>query len=295
MERSKSTERRLWMALGIASALTALEFFGGLLSQSLALVSDSGHVLTDVLAVALSILTIRLGRKPHTSRRTFGYHRAEIFAALVNGSTLIMIALLIVYEGYKRILQPPQVQGTLLLTIAFVGLLGNLGMARLLVGSRKTSLNIGGAFLHVLGDTLSSVGVIIGGLVVTFTRYSIVDPLIAMLIGVLILRNAFSLVRESTDILMEATPRHLQLEAVAKTIQSVAGVVGVHDLHIWTITSGLYALSGHLTVSSETTEEGSRIISQVAVLLRTSFGIEHVTLQLEKESLETIQGAAKPV
>lgn len=253
--------------------------------------SDSGHVLTDVFAILLSILTIRLARKPHTSRLTFGYHRAEIFAAFVNGSTLIIIALVILYEAYRRILQPPQVQGTLVVAVAFIGLLGNLAMARLLVGSRKSSLNVRGAFLHVLGDTISSVGVIIGGIIVTFTNYTIIDPLIAILIGVLILRNAFGLVRESTDILMEATPRHLELDKVARTIQSVAGVIGVHDLHIWTITSGLYALSGHVTVRPETLEEGSQIIAAVSGKLREAFGIEHVTLQLEKETLEKLQGA----
>ena len=289
-ESSRKAEKRLWIALSIASGLTALEFFGGLASQSLALVSDSGHVLTDAFAIGLSVLTIRLGRKPHTSRRTFGYHRAEIFAAFVNGSTLIIIALLILYEGYRRVLQPPQVQGTLVLAVAFVGLVGNLGMARLLVGSRKTSLNVRSAFLHVLGDTLSSVGVIIGGIVVTFTSYTIIDPLVAILIGILILRNAFSLVRESTDILMEATPRHLELEAIAKAITSIEGVVGVHDLHVWTITSGLYALSGHVTVKSDTINEGSRIIEEASRKLGESFGIEHVTLQLEEEALEKLKG-----
>ena len=290
MEQSKTTERRLWTALSIATAITVLEFSGGLLSHSLALVSDSGHVLTDVFAIGLSILTIRLGRKPHTSRRTFGYHRAEIFAALVNGSALVILALLIMYEAYRRILQPSQVQGTLVLAVAFVGLLGNLAMARLLVGSRKSSLNIRGAFLHVLGDILSSVGVIIGGIVVVFTSYAVVDTLVAILIGLLILRNAFSLVRESTDILLEATPRHLELEAVANAMQSVDGVISVHDLHLWTITSGLYALSGHVTVRSETLHEGSRIIEDVSGKLRDAFGIEHVTLQLERETLEKLQG-----
>ncbi len=283
-------ERRLWIALVIAIFLMILEFTGGILSRSLALLSDSGHVLADVFAIGLSILTIRLGRKPHTSRRTFGWHRAEIFAALFNGSTLIIIALIIVYEAYRRILQPPQVQGTLLLSIAFIGLVGNLGMAQILARSRKASLNVRAAFLHVLGDALSSVGVIIGGIVLVFTDYRFIDPIIALLIGILILRNAFSLVRESTDILLEATPRHLQLETVAKAIQSVPGVFGVHDLHIWTITSGLYALSGHIIVRSETLNEGSRIIAEASAKLRESFGIEHVTLQLEREALENLQG-----
>ena len=179
----------------------------------------------------------------------------------------------------------------MVLAVAFVGLLGNLAMARMLAGSRKSSLNVRGAFLHVLWDTVSSVGVIIAGIILTFTRYAIVDPLIAAIIGVLILRNAFSLVRESTGILMEATPRHLRLEEVAETIQSVRGVVSVHDLHIWTITSGLYALSGHMIVTPETLDEGSRIIGEVSGRLREAFGIGHVTLQLEKETLEKLQGA----
>ncbi len=294
MERSKTTERRLWIVLAIAAALTALEFFGGLASRSLALVSDSGHLLTDVFAILLSILTIRLGRKPHTTRRTFGYHRAEIFAALINGSTLIIIALVVVYEAYRRIQQPLQVQGPLVLAVASIGLVGNLIMAQLLLGGRKTSLNVRGAFLHVLGDTLSSLGVIIAGIIITVSSFTIIDPLIAILIGVLILRNAFSLVRESTDILMEATPKHLELEAVAKAIQGVDGVIGVHDLHIWTITSGLYALSGHISVRSETIGEGSRTIAEVSRKLKESFGIEHVTLQLEREALENLQGSKEP-
>ncbi len=294
MEHSKDTERRLWTVLAIAIALTALEFFGGLASRSLALVSDSGHVLTDVLAMILSILTIRLGRKPHTTRRTFGYHRAEIFAALINGSSLTVIAFVILYESYRRIQQPLQVQGPLVLAVASVGLVGNLIMAQLLLGGRKSSLNVRGAFLHVLGDTLSSLGVIIGGIIVTLSTFTIIDPIIAMFIGVLILRNAFGLVRESTDILMEATPRHLELEAVAKAIRTVEGVIGVHDLHVWTITSGFYALSGHVAVRSETIEEGSRTISDVSRKLKESFGIEHVTLQLEREALENLQGSKEP-
>ncbi len=291
MEHSKTTERRLWIVLAIGTALTALEFFGGLASRSLALVSDSGHVLTDVFAMVLSILTIRLGRKPHTTRRTFGYHRAEIFAALINGSTLIIIALIILYEAYQRIQQPLQVQGPLVLGVASIGFVGNLIMAQLLMGGRRTSLNVRAAFLHVVGDTLSSLGVIIAGITITVSTLTIIDPLIAILIGVLILRNAFSLVRESTDILMEATPRHLEFGAVAKAIQKVDGVIGVHDLHIWTITSGLYALSGHISVRSETIDEGSRTIAEVSRRLRESFGIEHVTLQLEREALEKLQGS----
>ena len=286
---SKEAERRLWIALAVSSLVAVIEFAGGLLGQSLALLSDSGHVLTDVLAVGVGILTLRLGRLPHTSRRTFGYHRAEIFAALVNGSTLIGVALLIIYQAYTRLLQPPPVQGPLVLTVASIGLLGNLTITRFLARTRKTSLNVRGVFLHAVGDTLSSIAVILSSLVVIFTGYLAIDPLVAVLIGLLIMRSAYGLLRDSTDILLEATPKQLQLETIAKTILSIDGVKGVHDLHVWTITSGLYALSGHLTVDSDTIRDGSLVVEKVAARLKDSFGIEHVTLQMEKETLEKLQ------
>lgn len=277
------------MTLGIASGVTVIELFGGISSHSLALLSDSGHVFTDVLTIGVSILTLRLARRPHSSTRTFGYHRAEILSALVNGSTLAFIAFLIIYQAYGRLLQPSQVQGSLVVLIAFVGLAGNLTVARLFLKNWRNSLNVKAVFLHAIGDILSSSGVIMGGLVVVFTGYNRVDPAIAILIGILILRNAYGLVRESTEVLLEATPKHLQLEAVAKAILAVEGVEGVHDLHVWTITSGLYAVSGHITVKAQTIVEGSRIIGEVSTRLRTGFGIEHVTLQLELETLEEIQ------
>ena len=286
---SRSAEKRLWIALGISSVITIVEFTGGFLGQSLALISDSGHVLTDVLAVGVSILTLRLGRKPHTPRRTFGYHRAEIFAALINGSVLTGAAFLIIYEAYLRLQQPPMIQGPLVLGIASVGLLGNLANAGLLSQSRKTSLNVRGVFLHTVGDVLSSLAVIVSSLVVIFTGYEGVDPIAAAIIGLLIMRSAYLLVRDSTNILLEATPRQMQLETIAKSIRDIEGVKGVHDLHVWTITSGLYALSGHVTVATDSISQGSAILAKIETRLKESFGIEHVTLQVEKETLEKIQ------
>ena len=286
---SKNAERRLWIALAVSSVIVAIEFTGGVLGQSLALLSDSGHVLTDVLAISVSILTLRLGRKHHTARRTFGYHRAEIFAALVNGSTLIAVALLIIYEAFLRLQQPTRVQGLLVLSLASLGLIGNLTTTGLLAHTGKTSLNVRGVFLHAVGDTVSSIAVIISSLVVVFTGYSGLDPIAAVLIGILIMRSAYGLVRDSTNILLEATPRHLELENIAKTIRSVDGVKGVHDLHVWTITSGLYALSGHVTLDLDKISDGSVIIGKVAAKLKESFGIEHVTLQMEREALERIE------
>jgi cobalt-zinc-cadmium efflux system protein len=286
---SRSAEKRLWIALIISSIIAIIEFTGGFLGHSLALVSDSGHVLADVLAVAVGILTLRLGRKPHTARRTFGYHRAEIFAALINGSVLIGAAFLIIFEAYLRLRQPPIVQGPLVLAIASVGLIGNLTSVGLLSRSRRTNLNVKGVFLHTVGDVLSSLAVIISSLIVIFSGYLVVDPLAAAVIGVLIMRSAYTLVRDSTNILLEATPRQMQLEIVAKTIRSVEGVKGVHDLHVWTITSGLYALSGHITVGTDSISQGSTMVEAIEAKLKESFGIEHVTLQIEKETLENIQ------
>lgn len=287
--RSKHAEQRLWLALGIAVVVTTVELTGGLLSKSLALVSDSAHVFSDVLAILVSILTLRLARRPHSARRTFGYHRAEIFAALLNGSTLIAIALFILYQSYRRFLQPPEVQGNLVLIFASIGLAANLGTAGLLVRSKESSLNVSGIFLHVVGDVLSSFAVIVSALVIVLTHYLYADPIIAVVIGLLILRNAYWLTRESMDILMEATPKHLKLADISNAILNVEGVRGVHDLHVWTITSGLYALSGHITVSSQMVKEATLIREKVSRKLAESFGIDHVTLQVETEALETIQ------
>ncbi|HEV2120853.1 MAG TPA: cation diffusion facilitator family transporter [Candidatus Bathyarchaeia archaeon] len=287
---SRKVEKRLWIALIVSLVIAIVEFTGGFLGQSLALISDSGHVLTDVLAVGVGILTLRLGRKRHTARRTFGYHRAEIFAALINGSTLIAIAVIIIYEAFLRLQQPPAVQGPLVLVIASIGLLGNLSIAGLLSRSEGTNLNVRGVFLHTLGDALSSVAVVVSSLIVILTGYQGIDPLAAAIIGVLIMLSAYRLVRDSTNILLEATPRQMNLETIAKTISSVDGVKGVHDLHVWTITSGLYALSGHITVDADMISDGSKILGKVASRLKESFGIEHVTLQVEKETLENIQG-----
>lgn len=289
MLSSRIAERRLWTALTISILIVAVEVLGGFLGQSLALLSDSAHVLTDVLTVGIAILTLRLGRRRHTSRRTFGYHRAEIFAALVNGSTTIAIALVIIYQAFLRMLQPPTVQGPLVLTIASLGLVGNLVITGLLASGRKTSLNVKGTFLHAVGDTLSSLAVIISTIIIILTGFNAADPIVAAIIGVLIIRTAYGLVRDSANILLEATPKELQLERVAEAIQNVPGVVGVHDLHVWTITSGLYALSGHVMVETESLAEGSSIIDNVSAKLKESFGIEHATLQIEKESLERIQ------
>ncbi len=286
---SRKTESRLWLGLAIASTIALVEFLGGYASHSLALVSDSGHVLTDVFTFGLSISTIRLARMPHTSKWTYGYHRAEIFAALVNGAILTGVAFLVIYEAYLRFLRPSNIEASLVISIASIALAANLAMMRLFSRIWKTSLNIKGVFLHAVSDVLSSTGVILSGIIVLATGYTRADSIIAVLIGILILRNAFGLVRDSANVLMEAIPQHLNLETITRTILEIRGVRGVHDLHVWTITSGLYALSGHLIVDPQSLEQGSLIIAEVSNRLRGSFGIDHVTLQLEQQTFEKIQ------
>lgn len=288
--QTREVERRLWLTISVALGIAVMELAGGLVAHSLSLISDSGHVFTDILAIGLSIFGIRLARRPHSARWSYGYHRAEIFAALANGGALIGVAVLILYTAYLRFLQPVQVQGSLVLVLASIGLAGNLVMALVLFhGQNRMSLNVRGALLHIMGDALSSVGVIIGGLVVIFTGYLVADSIVAALIGILIIGSAYSLVRDSVNILGEATPRHLELEKIARTVEQVNGVKGIHDLHVWTISSGLYALSGHLIVDTDNLEEGASIIREVSRRLRETFGIEHVTLQLERQVLQNIE------
>jgi len=288
--QTREAERRLWLTISVAVGIAVMELVGGLIAHSLSLISDSGHVFTDILAIGLSIFSIRLARRPHSARWSYGYHRAEIFAALANGSALIGVALLILYSAYLRFLQPVQIQGPLVLLLASIGLVGNLVMALVLFHGRdRMSLNVRGALLHVMGDALSSVGVIIGGLVVIFSGYLLADSIVAAFIGILIIGSAYSLVRDSVNILGEATPRHLELEKIARTVEQVKGVRGIHDLHVWTISSGLYALSGHLIVDTDHLEEGAAIIREVSRKLRETFGIEHVTLQLERQVLQDIE------
>ena len=194
--QTREAERRLWLTISVAVGIAVMELVGGLIAHSLSLISDSGHVFTDILAIGLSIFSIRLARRPHSARWSYGYHRAEIFAALANGSALIGVALLILYSAYLRFLQPVQIQGSLVLLLASIGLVGNLVMALVLFhGKDRMSLNVRGALLHVMGDALSSVGVIIGGLVVIFSGYLLADSIVAAFIGILIIGSAYSLVR----------------------------------------------------------------------------------------------------
>jgi cobalt-zinc-cadmium efflux system protein len=258
-----------------------VEIIGGLLSNSLALLGDAGHMLVDALALGLSLFALNLAKRPSTPTRTYGYHRIEIMAALVNGSILVLVSAFIFYEAYQRFLTPPEVKTPLMLAVAAIGLIANLsGIFILRRGSRST-LNVKAAFWHILGDTVSSVGVIAGGIIITFTGWGVVDPIIAVIIGLIILWGAVRLVKDSVDILMESVPKHIQIEQVIDTLKSVAGVEDVHDIHVWTITSGINALSAHLLIRDQMVSRSAEVVEAVNHSLAERFNITHTTLQLE--------------
>jgi len=278
---------RLKIALLIVLAIMTLEIIGGILSNSLALLGDAGHMLVDALALGLSLFAITIARRPATPSKTYGYHRVEIMAALANGITLVLLALWIFYEAYQRFLEPPLVQTQLMILVATIGLIANLSGILLLRGVSRKSLNIKAAFWHIVGDTIASVGVIIAGVIIAFTGWYVADPIIAVFIGGIILWGAVRLVRESADILLEAVPRHIQVDKVIEIIKNVSGVEDVHDIHVWTITSGIHAMSAHLIIEDQTVSRSAEIVETVNQNLAKHFNITHTTLQLECEKCES--------
>ncbi|MFC1874497.1 cation diffusion facilitator family transporter [Chloroflexota bacterium] len=285
--RNAAGSRALKIALAIVLLIMVAEIVGGMLSRSLALLGDAGHMLVDALALGLSLFAITIARRPATPSKTYGYHRVEIMAALANGTTLLLVAAYIFYEAYQRFSDPPEIRVPVMLLVASIGLAANLAGILLLRKASHTSLNIKAAFWHVVGDTISSVGVIVGGIIIAVTGWSVVDSIIAVLIGLIILCGAVRLVRESVDILLEAVPSHLEVDKVIERIKTVAGVDDVHDIHIWTITSGIYALSAHLSIEDQMVSRSTEVVETVNQELSHHFSITHTTLQLECESCPT--------
>ena len=280
-EREKD-RKRLGFALVFTSIIAIAEAVGGYLTNSLALMSDAGHMLTDISALALSLLALWFAAKPANVRKTYGYYRLEILSALANGVLLLGITVFIVIEALHRFRAPEPIKVGPMLIVATIGLVSNLiALASL---HKSHSMTVRGAFLHVLGDTLSSVGVIAAAVVIYFTGWMMMDPLISVAISVVILVGAYRLVRDAVDVLLEATPAHVDMEAVRAIMKEVPGVTSVHDLHVWTISSGIYALSCHLVVVDPLTCNNDEILSAVKHELFDRFGIDHTTIQIESEA-----------
>jgi cobalt-zinc-cadmium efflux system protein len=269
---------RLGLVLGLTLFFMLVEVVGGLLSGSLALLADAGHMLTDAGALGLSLLSALIALRPASDSKTYGYQRWEILAALINGAALFGIAAWVIVEAFQRIQNPEPIRAQLFLIVAAAGLVVNLVSLRLLHSMRHGNLNVRGAYLHVLGDAFGSAGALGAAAVVALTGWTVADPIISIALALLILIGAWRLLRESTDILLESVPGHVSLLEVQRSMLAVPGVTAVHDLHVWTVTSGMVAMSGHAIVpelaSHPEVLEGIRV--QMARL-----GIAHVTVQLE--------------
>jgi cobalt-zinc-cadmium efflux system protein len=284
-EGRHSDRRRLLWALLVTSGILVAEAVGGWLAHSLALMSDAGHMLSDVVAQGLSLAALVIAARPSDARRTYGWHRVEILAALGNGVTLVVLALVIVWEGWRRLHAPVAVDTSLMMPIAAIGLFANLAGVWLLHGAH--SLNVKGAYLHILGDTLSSVTVLAGGAVMFFAHGLYwLDPALSIAIGLFILYSSFALMRDAVDVLLETVPRDVDLAGVTHAIDGMSAVVAVHDLHIWTITSGLLALSAHIVVRQKDHAERDLLINEIKRVLAERYQIAHTTLQIESESYE---------
>ena len=276
---------RLLLVLAVTGTFMIAEVIGGVLANSLALLADAGHMLTDVAALALSLFAMRLARRPPTPKRTFGYVRLEILAALVNGATLLVISGLIIVEAWKRLWVPAEVDGVVMLSVAGLGLGVNAAAALLLHRDAHENLNIRGAYLHILSDLFGSLGAVVGGIVILTTGWTLVDPVISVLIALLILVSAWHLVREAADILLESAPSHLDMGAILGDLREIQGLDDVHDVHVWTLTSGFIALSGHGVIKDPA--HHTRILGEVCERMRTH-GIEHVTFQIELVTLHQL-------
>jgi cobalt-zinc-cadmium efflux system protein len=277
-ERTES-RRALAIALGLTASYTVVEVVGGIYTGSLALLADAVHMLSDNLALALALAAAWLATRPATPGRSFGYKRAEVLAALANGVLLVALSIWIFVAAAQRLSDPPDVLGGWMLAIAVVGIVVNLAAGWVLYGSRGESLNVDAAFRHVLADLLGSFGVVIAAVVILTTGWLQADPLVSILIGLLVLASAWTILRDSTEILLESTPRGMDAEELGRRLASAPGVVEVHDLHVWTITSGFPALSAHVLVRPGDDCHGRR--RELERLLHDEFGIEHTTLQVD--------------
>jgi len=282
---------RLWWALIINLVFLIIEILGGVLTHSLALLADAGHMLTDVGALGLALFVAHMAKRPATPDRTFGLLRAEVLGAFVNGATLVLIVGLIFWEAWKRLGKIQEIDGPFMLVVAGLGLLANIGSAMILAKGREENVNIRGAFLHMVADALGSVGAIIAGAVIWTTGWYPVDSIASVVIGLLILWSSWGFLKQTMNILLEATPEHIDYMEVKKALEDMEHIDAVHDLHIWTITSGMPVLSAHISLApccSETVH-WQECLENAKKILKERFGIEHTTLQVEPGDSSCVQ------
>jgi cobalt-zinc-cadmium efflux system protein len=278
---------RLRIALGLLLGLMALEIVFGIVASSLALLSDAAHMLTDAAALALALIAIRLSARPAKGALTYGLKRTEILSAQFNGATLLVLGLLIVYEGIHRLIEPPEVQGAIVLMVALVGVVVNIAATVVLHGADRTSLNVEGAFQHVLTDLVAFIATAIAGALILLTGFDRADGIASLFVAAVMLRAAWSLLRDSGRIFLEAAPRDIDVAAVGDAMIGVHGVHEVHDLHVWEVTSGFPALSAHVLVGTQ--DDCHRARKDLEVVLHDRFGIEHTTLQVDHEGGDLLE------
>lgn len=272
-------ERSMWIAFGLTTTLLIAEFIGGIVTGSLALISDAAHMFTDAAALAIALAAMRIARRPADRQRSFGYYRFEILAAAFNAILLFIVALYILYEAYQRLSNPPEIQSMAMLWIAVLGLAINLVSMRLLSGGTTESLNVKGAYLEVWSDMLGSLGVIAGAVIIRFTGWAWVDSVVAVGIGLWVLPRTWTLLKASINILLEGVPEEIDIAHVRQTLLELPNITGVHDLHIWAISSGKVSLTVHLVYTSEASVES--ILNAARHRLAEDFGITHITVQCE--------------
>jgi cobalt-zinc-cadmium efflux system protein len=278
---ASQTKKRLALSLGLTAAFVIVEIIAGIFGNSLALLTDAAHNFTDVIALGLSWYAVKLATQPAHAGKTFGYHRVGILVALVNSTTLVLIALGIFYEAYHRFITPPEVNSTILIGVGALAFLINAVTAWMVKDGSEHDLNLRSAFLHLMGDVLSTLGAVAAGIIIAFTNWNWLDPLVSVLIGFFILWNASGILRQSIHILLESTPESVDVDSMVESLLRVEGVRGIHDLHVWSINESLRALSAHIVTDDVSISEGACIQQRLNYMLEHEYNIQHTTLQLE--------------
>ena len=279
---------RLKAALVLTASFMVVQAVGGLVTGSLALLADSAHMLTDAGGLALALIAIRFAERPATPQKTYGYVRLEILSALLNAVVLLLLTIFILYEAADRFLNPPPIMAGPMLAVAVLGLAVNLASMKLLAAGSSESLNVKGAYFEVMSDMLGSLGVIIAALIVMFTGWRLADPIVGAGIGLFIIPRTWSLLKQAVHILMEGTPPEIDLVLLEKTIKEIAGVVSIHDLHVWTITSGLDSMSCHVVIADMT--RARETLLAVNETMKSQFNLTHTTIQIEDQALRDAEG-----